>query len=160
MDTGNLAAGDPAALRRCDSFAVWPAPFARQGDPKTATSTIVNHVSQAPPRERALRAPSWRARCGTVSSVDGPRGSLTGAETFCASDAEAGAGERGVRDVELSRKVQAPRCLAGRRHDLASECIETLLVRALEQLKTMEERNRVLGARRSACCAPAKQKNG
>jgi hypothetical protein len=54
------------------------------------------------------------------------------------------------RDAELSRKGQAALDLVAHVADTISQTenrIETLLVRALEQLKTMEERNRVLEER-------------
>ena len=55
-----------------------------------------------------------------------------------------------MRDGELSRKGQAALDLVHQVADTISATenrIETLLVRALEQLKTMEDRNRVLEAR-------------
>jgi hypothetical protein len=55
-----------------------------------------------------------------------------------------------VRDAELSRKGQAALDLVSQVADSISQTenrIETLLVRALEQLKTMEDRNRVLEER-------------
>jgi hypothetical protein len=55
-----------------------------------------------------------------------------------------------VRDGELNRKGQAALDLVSQVADTISATenrIETLLVRALEQLKTMEDRNRVLEAR-------------
>jgi len=55
-----------------------------------------------------------------------------------------------LRDGELSRKGQAALDLVHQVADTISATenrIETLLVRALEQLKTMEDRNRVLEAR-------------
>jgi hypothetical protein len=57
------------------------------------------------------------------------------------------------RDAELSRKGQAALDLVAHVADTISQTenrIETLLVRALEQLKTMEERNRVLEERAAA----------
>jgi hypothetical protein len=55
-----------------------------------------------------------------------------------------------VRDGELTRKGQAALDLVSQVADTISATenrIETLLVRALEQLKTMEDRNRELEAR-------------
>jgi hypothetical protein len=55
-----------------------------------------------------------------------------------------------VRDGELNRKGQAALDLLSQVADTISATenrIETLLVRALEQLKTMEDRNRVLEER-------------
>ena len=55
-----------------------------------------------------------------------------------------------VRDAELSRKGQAALDLVAHVADTISQTenrIETLLVRALEQLKTMEDRNRILEER-------------
>jgi hypothetical protein len=55
-----------------------------------------------------------------------------------------------VRDGELNRKGQAALDLVSQVADTISATenrIETLLVRALEQLKTMEDRNRVLEER-------------
>lgn len=55
-----------------------------------------------------------------------------------------------VRDGELNRKGQAALDLVSQVADTLSATenrIETLLVRALEQLKTMEDRNRVLEER-------------
>ena len=58
-----------------------------------------------------------------------------------------------VRDAELARKGQAALDLVSQVADTISQTenrIETLLVRALEQLKTMEDRNRVLEERAEA----------
>ena len=55
-----------------------------------------------------------------------------------------------VRDSELTRKGQAALDLVHQVADTISATenrIETLLVRALEQLKTMEDRNRILEER-------------
>jgi len=79
------------------------------------------------------------------------RSSLTGAENIL----RIGRGERAtanpaVRDGELTRKGQAALDLVTQVADTISATenrIETLLVRALEQLKTMEDRNRELEAR-------------
>jgi len=76
---------------------------------------------------------------------------LAGAENIL----RIGRGERAaanpaVRDGELNRKGQAALDLVSQVADTISATenrIETLLVRALEQLKTMEDRNRVLEAR-------------
>jgi hypothetical protein len=80
-----------------------------------------------------------------------PRSSLTGAENIL----RIGRGEQpqtnsAARDGELTRKGQAALDLVSQVADTISATenrIETLLVRALEQLKTMEDRNRVLEAR-------------
>jgi len=80
-----------------------------------------------------------------------PRSSLAGAENIL----RIGRGEQplenqAVRDGELSRKGQAALDLVSQVADTISATenrIETLLLRALEQLKTMEDRNRVLEAR-------------
>ena len=79
------------------------------------------------------------------------RSSLTGAENIL----RIGRGERppanpAVRDGELTRKGQAALDLVTQVADTITATenrIETLLVRALEQLKTMEDRNRELEAR-------------
>ncbi len=80
-----------------------------------------------------------------------PRSGVAGAENIL----RIGLGEQPqsnsvVRDAELSRKGQAALDLVSQVADSISETenrIETLLVRALEQLKTMEDRNRVLEER-------------
>src|SRR5437016_3091190 len=80
-----------------------------------------------------------------------PRSSLAGAENIL----RIGRGEQPqassvVRDGELTRKGQAALDLVSQVADTISATenrIETLLVRALEQLKTMEDRNRALEAR-------------
>ena len=80
-----------------------------------------------------------------------PRSSLAGAENIL----RIGRGEQApangvVRDAELSRKGQAALDLVSQVADTISQTenrIETLLVRALEQLKTMEDRNHELEAR-------------
>jgi len=80
-----------------------------------------------------------------------PRSSLAGAENIL----RLGRGEKlqtpsAVRDGELTRKGQAALDLVSQVADTISATenrIETLLVRALEQLKTMEDRNRELEAR-------------
>ena len=79
------------------------------------------------------------------------RTSLAGAENIL----RIGRGEQPqtnsvVRDGELTRKGQAALDLVSQVADTISATenrIETLLVRALEQLKTMEDRNRALEAR-------------
>jgi hypothetical protein len=79
------------------------------------------------------------------------RSSLAGAENIL----RMGRGEQAkaspvVRDAELTRKGQAALDLVAQVADTISQTenrIETLLVRALEQLKTMEDRNRVLEER-------------
>ena len=80
-----------------------------------------------------------------------PRSSLAGAENIL----RIGRGEQApansvARDGELTRKGQAALDLVTQVADTISATenrIETLLVRALEQLKTMEDRNRALEAR-------------
>ncbi len=80
-----------------------------------------------------------------------PRSSMAGAENVL----RIGRGEQAPanpapRDGELMRKGQAALDLVGQVADTISATenrIETLLVRALEQLKTMEDRNRELEAR-------------
>jgi hypothetical protein len=80
-----------------------------------------------------------------------PRSPLAGAENIV----RMGRGEQpmansAVRDGELNRKGQAALDLVSQVADTISATenrIETLLVRALEQLKTMEDRNRVLEER-------------
>jgi len=80
-----------------------------------------------------------------------PRSSLAGAENIL----RIGRGEQPqansvVREGELTRKGQAALDLVSQVADTISATenrIETLLVRALEQLKAMEDRNRVLEAR-------------
>ena len=80
-----------------------------------------------------------------------PRSTLAGAENIL----RIGRGEQApqsavLRDAELSRKGQAALDLVSQVADTISQTenrIETLLVRALEQLKTMEDRNRVLEER-------------
>ena len=82
-----------------------------------------------------------------------PRSSLAGAENIL----RIGRGEArarpnpAVRDGELTRKGQAALDLVNQVADTISATenrIETLLVRALEQLKTMEDRNRALESAR------------
>ena len=83
-----------------------------------------------------------------------PRSGVAGAENIL----RIGRGEQPqssavVRDAELSRKGQAALDLVSQVADTISQTenrIETLLVRALEQLKTMEDRNRVLEERAAA----------
>lgn len=65
-----------------------------------------------------------------------------------------------VRDAELSRKGQAALDLVAQVADTISQTenrIESLLVRALEQLKTMEDRNKVLEERAVAAEARARE---
>ena len=83
-----------------------------------------------------------------------PRSGMAGAENIL----RIGRGEQPqpnavVRDAELSRKGQAALDLVSQVADTISQTenrIETLLVRALEQLKTMEDRNRLLEERAAA----------
>lgn len=80
-----------------------------------------------------------------------PRASVAGAENIL----RIGRGERPqtssvVRDGELTRKGQAALDLVSQVAETINATenrIETLLVRALEQLKAMEDRNRELEAR-------------
>ena len=80
-----------------------------------------------------------------------PRSGVAGAENIL----RIGLGEQPqsnsvVRDAELSRKGQAALDLVCQVADSISQTenrIETLLVRALEQLKAMEERNKALEER-------------
>ena len=65
-----------------------------------------------------------------------------------------------VRDAELSRKGQAALDLVAQVADTISQTenrIESLLVRALEQLKTMEDRNKLLEERAVAAEARARE---
>ena len=65
-----------------------------------------------------------------------------------------------ARDVELSRKGQAALDLVSQVADTISATenrIETLLVRALEQIKTMEDRNRALEERAVAAETRARE---
>ena len=65
-----------------------------------------------------------------------------------------------VRDAEFSRKGQAALDLVAQVADTISQTenrIESLLVRALEQLKTMEDRNKVLEERAVAAEARARE---
>jgi hypothetical protein len=83
-----------------------------------------------------------------------PRSGVAGAENIL----RIGRGEQPqansvVRDAELARKGQAALDLVSQVADTISQTenrIETLLVRALEQLKTMEDRNRALEERAEA----------
>ena len=91
-----------------------------------------------------------------------PRTSLAGAENIL----RIGRGEQTqpvnpiLRDAELSRKGQAALDLVSQVADTISATenrIETLLVRALEQLKAMEDRNRALEARAVAAETRARE---
>ena len=90
-----------------------------------------------------------------------PRSSLAGAENIL----RIGRGEQPatnplVRDAELSRKGQAALDLVSQVADTLSQTenrIETLLVQELEQLKTMEDRNRVLEERAVAAETRARE---
>jgi hypothetical protein len=90
-----------------------------------------------------------------------PRSGLAGAENI----PRIGRGEQAsqnpvLRDAELSRKGQAALDLVGQVADTLSQAenrIETLLVRALEQLKTMEDRNRALEERAVAAETRARE---
>jgi len=80
-----------------------------------------------------------------------PRSSLAGAENILRMGrGEAPAANSVIRDAELTRKGQAALDLVSQVADTISQTenrIETLLVRALEQLRAMEDRNRVLEER-------------
>jgi hypothetical protein len=90
-----------------------------------------------------------------------PRSSVAGAENIL----RIGRGERPptsavVRDGELTRKGQAALDLVSQVADTINATenrIETLLVRALEQLKAMEDRNRELEARAAEAEARARE---
>ena len=90
-----------------------------------------------------------------------PRAGLAGAENIL----RMGRGEQAaqspvLRDAELSRKGQAALDLVSQVADTLSQTenrIETLLVRALEQLKAMEDRNRVLEERAVAAETRARE---
>lgn len=90
-----------------------------------------------------------------------PRSGLAGAENIL----RIGRGEQAaqspvLRDAELSRKGQAALDLVSQVADTLSQTenrIETLLVRALEQLKAMEDRNRVLEERAVAAETRARE---
>ena len=79
------------------------------------------------------------------------RTSLAGAENVLRMGRNEGAEETPVPpDVELTRKGQAALDLVAQVAESISQTenrIETLLVRALEQIKTMEDRNRALEER-------------
>jgi hypothetical protein len=83
-----------------------------------------------------------------------PRSGVAGAENILRiGRGEQLQGNSVVRDAELSRKGQAALDLVSQVADTISQTenrIETLLVRALEQLKTMEDRNRLLEERAAA----------
>jgi hypothetical protein len=90
------------------------------------------------------------------------RSSYAGAENILRIGREerAAAPTGPARDVELSRKGQAALDLVAQVADTISQTenrIETLLVRALEQLKTMEDRNKVLEERAIAAEARARE---
>ena len=80
-----------------------------------------------------------------------PHSGLAGVENILRMGrAEPAPASPAVRDSELTRKGQAALDLVHQVADTISATenrIETLLVRALEQLKTMEDRNRELEAR-------------
>jgi len=81
-----------------------------------------------------------------------PRSSLSGVENILrmGRGEPAPAAQPAIREGELTRKGQAALDLVHQVADTISATenrIETLLVRALEQLKTMEDRNRELEAR-------------
>jgi len=91
-----------------------------------------------------------------------PRPGLGGAENILriGRGGEAPAQSPVLRDAELSRKGQAALDLVSQVADTLSQTenrIETLLVRALEQLKTMEDRNRVLEERAVAAETRARE---
>ena len=91
-----------------------------------------------------------------------PRAGLAGAENIL----RMGRGEPApqqhplLRDAELSRKGQAALDLVSQVADTLSQTenrIESLLVRALEQIKTLEDRNKALEERAIAAEARARE---
>ena len=90
-----------------------------------------------------------------------PRSSLAGAENILRiGRGEQPQGNSVARDGEMTRKGQAALDLVSQVADTISATenrIETLLVRALEQLKTMEDRNRVLEERAAEAEARARE---
>ena len=90
-----------------------------------------------------------------------PRGSYAGAENILRIGRDERPPANSVaRDAELSRKGQAALDLVAQVADTISQTenrIETLLVRALEQLKTMEDRNKVLEERAIAAEVRARE---
>jgi hypothetical protein len=92
-----------------------------------------------------------------------PRSPLAGAENILRigrGEQAAPAANHLIRDAELSRKGQAALDLVSQVADTISATenrIETLLVRALEQLKQMEDRNRVLEERAVAAETRARE---
>jgi len=114
---------------------------------------------QAGRRERAPIL--WRTEMEPFRQSMRPRSGLAGAENIL----RIGRGEQAapspvLRDAELSRKGQAALDLVSQVADTLSQTenrIETLLVRALEQLKTMEDRNRVLEERAVAAETRARE---
>jgi hypothetical protein len=90
---------------------------------------------------------SMRSRSGFSSAESILR---SGAENILRLSRESGADIPTARDGDVSRKGQAALDLVHQVADTISMTegrIETLLVRALEQLRTMEERNRALEQR-------------
>ena len=89
------------------------------------------------------------------------RSHLAGAENILRiGRGEQPQGNSVVRDAELSRKGQAALDMVAQVADTISQTenrIETLLVRALEQLKTMEDRNRELEERAAQAEARARE---
>src|SRR5947199_1110384 len=100
-------------------------------------------------RLSARRFP-WSTHMDSFRQPTRPRG-LSGAENILRiGRGEQAAQNPAARDGELSRKGQAALDLVSQVADTINATenrIETLLVRALEQLKQMEERNRVLEER-------------
>jgi hypothetical protein len=90
-----------------------------------------------------------------------PRSGLAGAENILRIGRSEQASPNPVlRDAELSRKGQAALDLVGQVADTLSQTenrIETLLVRALEQLKALEDRNRALEERAVAAETRARE---
>jgi hypothetical protein len=90
-----------------------------------------------------------------------PRNSYAGAENILRiGREERPAPNPPARDAELSRKGQAALDLVAQVADTISQTenrIETLLVRALEQIKTMEDRNKALEERAIAAEARARE---
>ena len=112
-----------------------------------------------PKARHALRfsgEPKWNR----FVSPCGPARAWPARRTSCASDAASRRRKAASRDAELSRKGQAALDLVSQVADTLSQTenrIETLLVRALEQLKAMEDRNRVLEERAVAAETRARE---
>ncbi len=148
-------AGDPSRSRIACGW--------RQGG---LAQPFVNHVFArwGPKAPRGAFDPLERCRWNRFVSPCGPAAVLAGAENILrigrGEQAAAPTANSVVRDAELSRKGQAALDLVSQVADTISATenrIETLLVRALEQLKTMEDRNRVLEERAVAAETRARE---